>query len=247
MPGYVQKALQQFQPTPPMKPEHAPSQHIEPQYRARVQYTEPIDDTERLNKVETTQLQKIIGTFLYYARAIDNTMLVALGSLAAVQANGTQQTASACTKLLNYATTHPDATIRHKASNMVLHIHSDASYLSEAQARSRVGGFFFLGTNFKDPPLNGAIHVISQIMNNIMASVAEAEVGGLFVNGQAARPIRTTLQELGHPQPSTIIIADNECALGIANDTVKQRRFKAIDMRFYWIKDQVAQGQFTIY
>jgi hypothetical protein len=119
---------------------------------------------------------------------------------------------------------HPDTVIRYKASDMVLHIHSDASYLSESQARSRVGGFFFLGTNSKDPPINGAIRVISQIMTNVMASATEAEVGGLFINGQVACSICTTLEELGHPQPPTVIITDNECALGIANNTVKQRR-----------------------
>jgi hypothetical protein len=77
--------------------------------------------------------------------------------------------------------------------------------------------------------------------------VAESKVGSLFINGQAACLIWTTLEELGHPQPPTIIITDNECALGIANNTVKQRRSKAIDMRFYWIKDRVAQGQLSIY
>ena len=51
---------------------------------------------------------------------------------------------------------------------------------------------------------------------------------------------------MGYPQPATTIITDNECAQGIANDTVKQRRSKAIDMRFYWIRDRVGKGQFTI-
>jgi hypothetical protein len=79
-----------------------------------------------------------------------------------------------------------------------------------------------------------------------MASAAEAEVGGLFINGQTACPLRTTLEELGHPQPATIIVTDNACAKGIADDTVKQKRSKAIDMRFYWIRDRVDQKQFTI-
>jgi hypothetical protein len=83
-------------------------------------------------------------------------------------------------------------------------------------------------------------------MNNVLASAAEAEVGGLFINGQAACPLRTTLTKLGHHQPPTIIVTDNECAQGIANDTVKQKRSKAIDMRFYWIRDRVAQNQFQI-
>jgi len=38
------------------------------------------------------------------------------------------------------------------------------------------------------------------------------------------------------------------CALGIINDTVKQRRSKAMDMRFYWIKeDRVALGQYVVH
>ena len=239
MPGYIEKALQRFQHENPTKPEHSPHRYIEPQYGAPVQYTEPTDESEPLNKAETKLLQEIIGTLLYYARAIDSTMLVALSSLASAQANGTQETAKACTKLLNYAATHPEATIRYKASDMILHIHSDASYLSKPKARSRVGGFFFLGTNTKEPPINGAIHVISQIrvMMNVMASAAEAEVGGLFINGQGACPLCMALEEMGHPQLPTIIVTNNQWAEGIANETVKQKRSKAIDMRFYWIRD----------
>jgi hypothetical protein len=52
---------------------------------------------------------------------------------------------------------------------------------------------------------------------------------------------------MGHPQPPTLIQADNACAVGIANETVKQKRSKAIDMRFYWVRDRVRQGQFIIY
>ena len=75
-------------------------------------------------------------------------------------------------------------------------------------------------------------------MRNVMSSAAEAETGGLFVNGQAAVPIITTLEEMGHPQPGpTPIQTDNTTAAGIANDTVKAKRSKAMDMRFYWIQD----------
>jgi hypothetical protein len=43
------------------------------------------------------------------------------------------------------------------------------------------------------------------------------------------------------------MITDNQVACGIANDSVKQKRSKAMDMRFYWIRDRVRQGQFLIY
>ena len=78
-------------------------------------------------------------------------------------------------------------------------------------------------------------------------STTEAEFGALFVNGQEADPIRTTLQELGHPQPATPIQTDNATAMGIANDTVKQRKSKAMDMRFYWIQDRIKQGHYMVY
>jgi hypothetical protein len=84
-------------------------------------------------------------------------------------------------------------------------------------------------------------------MREVVSSAAEAELAALFHNGKDACPIRVCLEELGHPQPPTPIKTDNSTATGIANDTVKQKRSKAIDMRFYWIRDRVRQGQFHIY
>jgi hypothetical protein len=115
-------------------------------------------------------LQQIIGTFLFYGRAVDNTMLVALGTLAAAQTQGTEKTMEATMQLLDYAATHPDAAVRFHKSDVVLYCHSDASYLSERKARSRVGGFFYLGN--KDEPEvvtkpNGPIHIESKILKHV--------------------------------------------------------------------------------
>ena len=52
---------------------------------------------------------------------------------------------------------------------------------------------------------------------------------------------------MGHPQPATPVQVDNSTACGIANETIKQRRSKAIDMRFYWVQDRVNQKQFHVY
>ena len=84
-------------------------------------------------------------------------------------------------------------------------------------------------------------------MREVLSSAAEAELGALFHNGKEACPLRIALEELGHPQPATPMATDNNTASGIATDTVKQKRSKAIDMRFYWIRDRVRQGQFQIY
>jgi hypothetical protein len=202
-----------------------------------------------LGEEDITRIQQVVGTLLYNARAVDPTLLVALGTLAAAQTKCTKSTAKALTQLLNYAATHPDATLRYTASGMVLYLHSDASYLSESEARSRVGGHFFLSDKPSDPsqpPIhqpvqNGAIHTVSSILKNVMSSAAEAEFAGLFHNAKDAIAIRTTLIKMGHPQPPTPIHTDNSTATGITNGTVRQRKSKAMDMRFYWIQDRVRQ------
>ena len=73
--------------------------------------------------------------------AIDNTILVALGTIAGQQAKTTSSTKTAANWLLDYAATNPIAKIRYCASDMQLYSHSDASYLSKAKAHSRRAGF----------------------------------------------------------------------------------------------------------
>ena len=52
---------------------------------------------------------------------------------------------------------------------------------------------------------------------------------------------------MGHPQPPTPMEVDNETAIGFLKSTMKKKRSKAIDMRFYWVRDRVNQNQFLIY
>ena len=138
---------------------------------------------------------------------------------------------------------------------MVLHIHSDGSYLSEAKARSRAGGHFFLSDlsalpnkqPTKTPTPNGPIYSLSRIIRNVMASAAETEIASSYINGTEAVPIRTTLEEMGHLQPPTPVQVDNSTAEGFANETIKQKRSKAMDMRYHWLTDRVRQKQFDVY
>jgi hypothetical protein len=255
MPGYIESALTKFQQAPLTKPQHAPHEWIQPIYGKTTQAPTPDDTTPILDAKGITRLQQIVGTLLYYARAVDSTMLVALGTLAEDQTKGTTNTEQAAQQLLDYAATHPNAILQYNASDMQLHIDSDASYLSMPQARSRAGGYFYLSSQSTDPtkeptttpPINGAIHVLSHKLRNVLASAAEAEVGALFENGQDAVGIRNTLKDMGHPQHATPIKTDNSTASGIANNTMKQRKSKAMDMRFYWIRDRVQQKHFIVY
>ena len=138
---------------------------------------------------------------------------------------------------------------------MHLWLHTDASYLNESKARSRNGGYFYLSKkpkipinpNDPAPPLNAPILVNSKIIDAVMSSVQESETGSGFINAKDAVPIRTTLEEMGHPQGPTPLQFDNKCAVGILTDTVVQRRSKAMDMRFYWVRDRHRQQQFHVH
>ena len=70
--------------------------------------------------------------------------------------------------------------------------------------------------------LNGAVHTLCKILKFVAASAAEAELGALFMNVKQGQIMRLTLEEMGHPQPSTPINVDNSTAVGIVNGTVKQ-------------------------
>ena len=149
-------------------------------------------------------------------------------------------------QFLDYAATHPDAIITYKASKMVLAGHSDASYLSETNARSHAGGHFIMSNNDPIPANNGAIHTTSQIIKAVMSSVAEAEIGALYINCREAIPSRHTLKFLGHKQPPTPMQTNNTTALGMVNNNV-MKKLKAIDMKYHWIRCRLNQRQFHHY
>jgi hypothetical protein len=88
---------------------------------------------------------------LYYARAFDPTLIMPINVVASEQSRATADTADKVIKLLNYCNTHPETKIRYHASAMILYIHSDASYLSERDAKSRAGGFFYMGYTLTQP------------------------------------------------------------------------------------------------
>lgn len=252
MPGYIERALERFDHPKPKRPQDNPFKYLAPEYGAKTQYAIEADTSEELDEKGKKRIQEILGTLLYYGRAVDPTILVTISHLSTQQAKPTINTMTAVNQLLDYCSTHPNAVSRFHASDMVLHVESDASYLSEAKAKSRYAGYHYLsvdphGTNVMYPPLNAPVLVSANIIKETVASAAEAELAALFHNGQDALPLLHALEEIGHPQPPTPIQTDNSTAAGLANDTVKQKRSKAMEMRYFWIADKVEQNVFNVY
>ena len=132
---------------------------------------------------------------------------------------------------------------------MIIRCDADAAYLVAPKARSRAGGYIYiymgnLATNIQI--INAPIMIIATILKMVVGSAAEAEVAELYHCAQKLVPLRQACIKLGHPQLATPMRTDNSTADGIMNGTVKQKRSKAIDMRFYWLKDRVSQKMFEV-
>jgi hypothetical protein len=247
MPGYVLNVLSKFQHDSPKHRQHTPSRYVTPVYGAMTQYTTK-DETPPLTAQQCLTIQNVSGSVLYYTRAVVPTVLMPLNDIAAEQTKATEKTQAATNQMLDYLATHPDATIRYHSSDMILNIHSVASYLSVSNAQSRLGGLFFLGNKApKQETLNGSILNVAAVIKNVVASAAESEVGACFHNAQSGARLRVTLTELGHTQAPTPLRTDNSTAYGIVSETIKKKRSKAMDMRYHWLTDRVRQKQLDIY
>jgi len=190
MPGYIAKVLHKFQHIKPSKDQYAPHKWTEPVYGK--QHQTAIEDNKNpiLPPSQTKELQQISGSLLYYACAIESPILPALNKIFHCQASPTINTYNKRKMLLDYCATHPNEKIRFRASQMILHVDTDAAYLVVPKARSRIAGYYYLAQYptadaIPKPILNDAIHVECKTLKHVVASAAEAETGRLSHNGKS--------------------------------------------------------------
>jgi hypothetical protein len=247
IPGYIDNILTKFKHPLPRRAQCSPHKCLPIAYGAKTQLTPDSDTSPLLDDARKHRIQEIVGALLYYARAVDNKLLVALSAIAARQAKATIATEQAVHLLLDYVATYPNDGIVYRASDMILCAHADAGFLNETQARSRAGAHIFLSEDVPFPRFNGAILSIAQIIKFVMASAAESELAALFITAREMIPHRQTLIDMGWPQPKSPIQTDNSTAAGVVNNTIVPRRSKMMDMRFWWLRCRASQDQFRYY
>ena len=128
---------------------------------------------------------------------------------------------------------------------MILAVHTDASYFSEPGRKCRASAHLYL-TNHDDKVFNnGAILTLSSIIKHVMSSASISKLAALYYGCKLAVPIRTTLDELGHPQHKcTMVTTDNITARGLTMGTMTPKASKSMDQCFHWLKCCDAQRQF---
>jgi hypothetical protein len=163
-------------------------------------------------------------------------MLPAINKISGSQASPIQKTMKACKMLLDYAATYLLAIIWYHASDMALHIDSDAAYLVLLNARSCYAGHYYMSDHPPSTPTkptprtNGPIMTVCKTIRGVMSSAAEAETGGVFGNAQEAIACRISLKALGHPQAATLLKTDNSTTNSFVHANIKQHRSKTWGM-----------------
>jgi hypothetical protein len=110
MHGYVSNILSKFQHDAPKHPQHTPSRYGTPVYGAKTQYATK-DETPPLTAQQCLTIQKVIGAVLYYARAVDRTVLMPLNDIVMEQTKVTAKNQADTNQLFDYFATHPETTI----------------------------------------------------------------------------------------------------------------------------------------
>ena len=90
---------------------------------------------------------------------------------------------------------------------------------------------FFTSDNSADPPNNGAVITVAQVIKAVMSSAVEAKIGALFVNCRKTIPARHALEEMGHKQPPTPMQTNTTTILDVVTNKLVSKRFKSMDMK----------------
>ena len=139
MKDYVLKTLDELNHTN-RKDQHTPHIWNIPIYGKNRQFATEVDSSPILGKSAIKYAQRVTGSFLFYAHAIENTILPVINEIALQQTKPIETTIKMVTMLFNYLHTYPNAKIRYFASDMQLHIGSDASYLIAPKAKNQISG-----------------------------------------------------------------------------------------------------------
>ena len=124
-------------------------------------------------------------------------MMHALNDLASHVTAGTMKTEETQECFLNYCVTNPDTTIKYQASDMIIRVDSDETYLVASKARSRTASFIYMGNKDRNKEIiNALIKVISKISKMVGASAAETEVSALYHNAKGIVSLQIQQQNL---------------------------------------------------
>ena len=151
MHGYNPTVLPKFQHKTPSHHQYTSHSWDKSIYRKYIQLDTQQSSAPNTNSIDTNRVQSISGTFLYYDRSLDPYTLPALNKISTCQSTPNQDIMDKCNQVMDYASTHPNATIQYHASDMILPMtHTYAAYLVLPTYRSRIAGHYYFTNHMLD-------------------------------------------------------------------------------------------------
>jgi hypothetical protein len=225
-PGCINSLLFRLRPDG-IKSASSPSTYVPSHYGSsappsHLRFVPPATPTQK------KELQVAIGYLLYYGRCVDGRVLPATCALASAQTTATQRTTMAeLDRLLGFVAAHRDGRKVFRPSDMTLDVFSDASYLSRPKAGNVAGSFHHLSRRRDRGFVNAPISV-----HSTGYPLYARRCRSQSIVGPSGRPKsrleRQVLEDLGYPQPPTVIHCDNEVAVGLA--CPKDRQSQALQV-----------------
>jgi hypothetical protein len=198
MPGYISQLLEQHTDRP-LSFQQTPALYTPVQYGTKGAQQVTVDPTPAATDIAKQQLQSIVGSLLYYARAVDPSLMTAVCALSAQQSNPTEAATAAADRLLGYVAAYPDNQLVYRSSDMQLKFASDASHNSRPKGRSVGGGIIYAG-DADNNNINGAIDAFSSVIGVVVMSAYEAEVAALYMTMQRCEWLRQVFSAFGFKQ-----------------------------------------------
>ena len=240
MNDYYQKLASQL-PTH-IKPCSTPGVPFNIKYGSKQQFAIDTPTDVKLSPEQLKFLQKFVGEVLWYSNAVAHDILTAISKLSAHQTTPTKDTFPfTVERIQGYLKKYGNHKIVFQASDMKLHIMSDASFDAEPKSRSRGGCFMWIGNN-QPTLINGPVFCQSKLLPGVPQSAAAAEISQHVESGKMGIYARRILRCLGYPQSPTIILADNLCSIDFAHNNTKGRTLKTIARRTHWLKHVVRKN-----
>jgi hypothetical protein len=117
----------------------------------------------------------------------------------------------------------------------------DASYAPHAHAKSQTGGVITLGAR------GGALYCTSEKQSIVTKSSTEAELVGLSNVASQVIYLQNLLRAQGYNMPPAIVYQDNQSAMAMMrNGSATAKLTRHINIRYFWLKDNVERGEVTI-
>jgi hypothetical protein len=243
MNDYYKKIIDQIPST--IKSCSTPGVPFNIKYGAKEQFTIDTPDDIKLTPAQLKFLQKFVGEILWYSNAVAHDILTGISKLSSHQSHPTNETFPfTVERIQGYLKHYGNHRIQFFASDMKLHIMSDASFDAEPNSKSRGGCFMWIGNN-QPNLINGPIFCQSKLLPGVPQSAAVAEIVQHVESGKMGIYARRILRCLGYPQTPTIILADNLCSIDYAHNNTKGRTLKTIARRTHWLKHVVRQNVYV--